>query len=86
MSGKPKTFSKKHHKYDMTINLYFCPDCGTGIYKDTDADMFKDTVLVQAGTTADGLDGYTPNTELWLKEKAKWMPEVQGAAQVQEFS
>ncbi|KAH8821321.1 Mss4-like protein [Xylogone sp. PMI_703] len=85
-SGTPKSFKAKHHEVDMTLTIYYCPDCGTTIYKESDADAFKGIVLVQAGTLKDGIDSRVPQAELWLKNKAKWLPVIEGTSQLQEFS
>ncbi|RFU34719.1 hypothetical protein B7463_g1664, partial [Scytalidium lignicola] len=84
-SGTPKTFNAKHHEVDMTLTIHFCSECGTVVYKEADGDAFKDVVLVQAGTMTDGIDVQVPQAELWLKNKAKWLPTVEGTSQLQGF-
>jgi hypothetical protein len=37
----------------MNLTIFFCRDCGAGIYKEADADMFQGIVVVGAGTLDD---------------------------------
>lgn len=69
----------------MMITITFCPDCGTTMYKEADAKAFENMVIFQSGTLDMGLDSLDPEAELWVQHRAKWLPELKGAAQSQEF-
>ncbi|KFY18564.1 hypothetical protein V493_08508 [Pseudogymnoascus sp. VKM F-4281 (FW-2241)] len=83
-SGTPKTFTKAHQN-GMMITITFCPDCATTMYKEADAKAFENMVLLQSGTLDMGVDSLGPEAELWVQHRAKWLPELTGAAQSREF-
>lgn len=55
------------------------------MYKEADAKAFENMVIFQSGTLDMGLDSLDPEAELWVQHRAKWLPELKGAAQSQEF-
>jgi hypothetical protein len=70
----------------MVITITFCPECGTTIFKEADAEAFEGVVVVQTGTVDGGrVDEMGPKAELWVKHRMGWMPEVAGTVQKQEF-
>lgn len=70
----------------MVITVTFCPECGTTIFKEADAEAFEDVVVVQTGTMdGGGLDEMGPQAELWVKHRAEWMPKLAGTVQKEEF-
>jgi hypothetical protein len=58
----------------IEMRYYFCPNCGTNIYKKALAEPFLPFVLLQAGTI-DGDEMVTdkPAAEIWTSRRAKWM-------------
>lgn len=72
----------------MQLKLYFCGDCGSTLSKEADADAFKGLMVVMGGTLdeQDALEKVKPGGELWVKYRASWLSEVQGAGQMQTFS
>jgi hypothetical protein len=71
----------------MNIKLSFCSDCGSPLCKEADADAFKGLKIAFGGTLDDqgALDKVKPGGELWVKYRASWLSEVQGAGQMQAF-
>ena len=75
------------HETGMGLHVYSCPACGNSVGKT--ADGFPGIFIVWAGT----LDGdeeewaktVEPQAELWVKYRADWVGEIQGAKQCQEF-
>jgi hypothetical protein len=73
----------------MTLTVHFCSNCGSTVYKEADSEMFKGTVIVQAGTLDKGgmeLDNVKPGAELWVKQRVPWLEDMKGVAQLQEFA
>ncbi|KAK5659437.1 hypothetical protein OQA88_638 [Cercophora sp. LCS_1] len=90
-SGQPKTHNFTHPA-GMDIEAAFCDQCGTLLYKRVEAEPFRRSYLVQAGTTelkpgleAKGLWVEAPKTELWVSQRAPWLAPVEGAEQKPEF-
>ncbi|KAL7934693.1 Mss4-like protein [Trichoderma chlorosporum] len=85
-SGSPKSHTQKHED-GFNLKIFFCPDCGTTLYKQADADLLSAFSLVQAGT----LDGPTkvkihqPAAELNVKVRQPWLVAAGEAAQMQGF-
>lgn len=83
--GNPKTFETEHET-GMKITLFFCPECGTALWKEADSDAFKGLKLVQAGTVSDvsqlqkGMD-----TELWVTYRVPWLAAIDGVEQKSQF-
>jgi hypothetical protein len=71
----------------MKLKLYFCGDCGSTLGKEADADAFKGLMITLGGTLddQDALEKAKPAGELWVKYRASWLNEVQGAGQMQAF-
>jgi hypothetical protein len=89
--GSPKVNDIKHPT-GLEMKAAFCPDCGTWLFKQADADPFKGWFLVQAGTTdvepdkeASGYWVGAPEVELWVSQRAPWLGPVKGAEQKSEF-
>ena len=86
-AGSPKTTTTTHET-GMQLKLYSCGDCCSTLCKEAHADAFKGLTIVFAGTLdeQDALDKVKPGGELWVKYRASWLNEVQGAGQMQTFS
>lgn len=86
-SGTPKTYDWTHES-GMKMEFSFCGDCGVTVSKTGDNDAFKGLIIVQAGTLDDekGLERAAPATELYVKNRVSWIPELAGVGQMQEFS
>ncbi|KAH0564816.1 hypothetical protein GP486_001789 [Trichoglossum hirsutum] len=81
--GSPKnyTFTRGDEKHITS----FCGECGTTISKIVEGiDKFKGLVVVQAGTLneGEGLDNLKVDTELYVKNRADWVKQIDGATQV----
>ncbi|KAK9238935.1 Mss4-like protein [Lipomyces kononenkoae] len=86
--SKPlKTFTVKQES-GMNLKVHFCPNCGTTVYKTADAEQFKGTIVLQAGTLDKGLavNMAKPNAEFWTKYRTSWLEEVKGPQQFAEFA
>lgn len=71
----------------MTLIVYFCPTCGSTIYKEATADAFKGLKLVQAGTLHDKtLLNSGVGAELYVSERATWLAKVDGVAEMTTFT
>lgn len=71
----------------MILTIYFCPQCGSTLYKEGSADMFKGLKLVQAGTLHDKtLLNTGIMAELYVSERASWLAKVDGAAEMATFT
>jgi len=83
--GTPKDVNTTHEN-GMKITMHICGECGTMVYKEGDSDDLRGLAIVQAGTLDDGLDDASPGAELWIKYRAKWLQELKGVGQMQEFA
>ncbi|KAH6886755.1 Mss4-like protein [Thelonectria olida] len=83
--GQPKSFTAEH-EYGMTLTNFFCPDCGTTLWKEATAPQFKGIKLVQGGTLADAkkLNGKI-DAEFYAPERASWLTQIDDAAQRKDF-
>lgn len=74
------------HEYGMTLSVFFCPDCGTTLWKEATASQFVGVKLVQAGTVSDAtkLNGKI-DAELYAPERASWLSSISDAAQKSTF-
>ncbi|KAM0425889.1 hypothetical protein ACHAPT_008827 [Fusarium lateritium] len=84
-SGQPKSFAANHES-GMVLTLFFCPECGTVLWKEATAPMFKGLKIVQAGTLTDAtkLAGKI-DAEFYVPERASWLVALQDAAQKEQF-
>ena len=70
----------------MILTIFFCPDCGSPLWKEATAELFKGFKVVQAGTLTeseklnDGVDA-----ELYTTTRAPWLVALSGADQRAEF-
>jgi hypothetical protein len=64
---------------------YHCGDCGSLICKMTEKEVFKNVAIVSAGLLNDGFENLKMDTELFIRQRANWMPEMQGWHQFQEM-
>ncbi|KAI5464029.1 Mss4-like protein [Mariannaea sp. PMI_226] len=84
-SGTPKA-GKFVQEIGVEVDYSFCPDCGTVLIKQSEADMFKPFFLVQAGTI-DGDEFKTkPDAELWTSRKVEWIDALNGVEQKAQFT
>ncbi|CEJ60850.1 hypothetical protein PMG11_09406 [Penicillium brasilianum] len=83
-SGSTKHHTEMHES-GKPLTIYFCGDCGTGIYKTHE--LFPQKVVVLAGTLdeADGLELAKPEVELWTKYRSSWLTGLDFAEQKEEF-
>lgn len=78
--GTPKKFAKTADS-GKTITSYFCGDCGTTLWRETET--YGPTKIIKAGVLDDGLDSMKPGLELFVKNRVSWVPEVGGTEQKQ---
>jgi hypothetical protein len=86
LSGTPKAYHKKHEG-GMILTIEFCGDCGSQLFKRSDAEMFKDRVAVNVGTLDDkGLvDGMRPEREHNSARRTSWVCAFEGAEQMETY-
>jgi hypothetical protein len=79
--GTPKTFTKTADS-GKTIVSYFCPDCGTTVYRT--GDSFGTATVVKAGVIDDKewATKNVPKAELYTTSRVAWAAPVEGAAQL----
>ncbi|KAH8812354.1 Mss4-like protein, partial [Xylogone sp. PMI_703] len=81
--GTPQKFSKEH-EFGMTLTVFFCPKCGTTVWKEATGDVFKGLKLVQAGTLDDKtLLNDEVKLEFYTTERVPWLHALEGATQAQ---
>ncbi|KAI1169691.1 Mss4-like protein [Nemania sp. FL0916] len=80
LAGTPKTFAKTAGSGNQIVS-HFCGDCGSTLWRNTDA--FGDAKIVKAGTLddEDALDKVEPALELFTDHRVTWVGEIAGAAQ-----
>lgn len=70
----------------MTLTIFFCPDCGSTLWKEATAEQFKGVKLVQAGTLNDAKNlDTTIDAELYAPERASYLTPIENAAQSKGF-
>ncbi|RDW70974.1 hypothetical protein BP6252_07537 [Coleophoma cylindrospora] len=86
-SVPPKSHAKKHET-GMMLTRYFCPECSTVIYKESDAPDFKGMVILFAGTLDVKEDQVPkPDVEFFVSQKIPWVHGVgAGVKELQQFT
>jgi hypothetical protein len=71
----------------MRMTFFFCSECGVNVSKTGDHDVFKGLVIIQAGSLDNqhGLEQAVPTAELYVKNRVRWVEQLSGAGQLQEF-
>jgi hypothetical protein len=79
--GKPKEITKTADS-GKKITSYFCPDCGTTLYRT--GESFPGQVIIKAGVLDDvnWPSENLPKGELFARNRLAWLPEIKGAAQM----
>ncbi|KAI9874175.1 MAG: hypothetical protein M1830_010101 [Pleopsidium flavum] len=82
VSGTPKTISKTGDS-GKTITSSFCGDCGTTLLRT--GESFPGLVMVKVGVMDDvgAFKEARPGAELFAKQRVEWVPEVEGAKQLE---
>ena len=67
----------------MQLELHFCDECSSLLWKTADAEQFKGKVAVSLGTLdeADVMNKLKPEKELYVGMRTKWVPEMEGLDQ-----
>lgn len=78
--GTPKVFAKTADS-GKTITSYFCGDCGTTLWRETET--YGNIKIIKAGTLDDALDNAKPAVELFVKNRVSWVPTVSGTEEKQ---
>ncbi|KAK1148641.1 hypothetical protein N8T08_008526 [Aspergillus melleus] len=83
--GNPRSFSKDH-EYGMMLTVFFCPECGTTLWKEATVDQLKGLKLVQAGTLTESssLDE-SVDAELYTSTRVSWALPLGGVEQRAQF-
>jgi hypothetical protein len=81
VQGTPKEIAKTADGGN-TITSYFCPDCGTTVFRK--GKTFEGSVIIKVGVMDDvgAFDGAKPGAELFTEHRVSWVPETTGAAQL----
>lgn len=87
MKGTAKEYNETHES-GMHMTLHFCETCGCPLYKTADRPEFEGDVIILAGTLDDprAFDDAKPHAELYVKDRASWLPALGDAKQLQEFA
>lgn len=78
--GTPKKFAKTADS-GKTITSFFCGDCGSTLWRETET--YGNTKIVKVGTmdSPDTLEDAKPAVELFVVNRPSWLPALGGAAQ-----
>jgi len=84
--GTPKTFEAVHET-GMKLTVFFCPECGSTLWKEANGDLFKGMKLIQAGTVSDAAAQLATgvDVELWVTQRVPWLQAIDGVAQKSQF-
>ena len=65
------------------MTSYFCGDCGSTLYRKSSG--IPGVTIMKVGCIDDlnALEKFKPDTELYVKHRVAWLPEIAGAAQLQ---
>ncbi|KAI0593224.1 Mss4-like protein [Biscogniauxia sp. FL1348] len=82
-AGAPKSFSKAADS-GKPITSFFCPDCGTTLWRESV--LFPGSKILKAGTLddADAITREVPTVELWTSRRPAWVPELPGTTRFSE--
>ncbi|KAJ0108070.1 glutathione-dependent formaldehyde-activating [Diaporthe amygdali] len=79
IKGTPKQFAKTA-KSGKTITSFFCGDCGSTIWRETET--YGDSKIIKVGTMdGDALEDAKPAAELFVGNRPSWLPPIAGAQQ-----
>lgn len=70
--GQPKQFAFDSGQGPV-FKISFCGNCSSTLWKESDAEGFKDLRLIQSGTLGQELDNYPPNGEIFTPFRSKWL-------------
>jgi len=78
--GQAKAYASKGSSGN-TITSYFCPDCGSTMWRDGGA--FPGLIVLKLGTLDDTntLAELKPVNELYVPRRVPWVPAIEGAQQ-----
>ncbi|KKY36981.1 putative glutathione-dependent formaldehyde-activating [Diaporthe ampelina] len=77
--GNPKEF-KTTAKSGKTVTSFFCGDCGTTIWRETET--YGTNKIIKVGTLdGDALEDAKPLAELFVGNRPSWLPAIAGAQQ-----
>jgi len=84
-TGTLKTISKTADGGNK-ITSYFCPDCGTTLYRD--GPSFKGSKVVKEGIMDDpnALGATKPTVELYTPERVSWVAGIEGSDEKKAMS
>jgi hypothetical protein len=80
IQGTPKQHKKTADSGNEIVS-YFCGDCGSTMWRQSDS--FPGKMIIKMGTLDDTsiLDNFNTNAELFTKNRPKWVGAQEGAAQ-----
>lgn len=70
--GSPKQFTFDSGQGPI-FRIFFCDNCSSTLWKESDADGFKGLTLIQSGTLGMEFDNYPPNGEIFTPFRSKWL-------------
>ncbi|KAL1872721.1 hypothetical protein Daus18300_004267 [Diaporthe australafricana] len=77
--GTPKQFAKTADS-GKTITSFFCGDCGTTIWRETES--YGDSKIIKVGTLdGDALEDASPAVELFVRNRPSWLPALASTEQ-----
>ncbi|KAF2276731.1 DUF636 domain protein [Westerdykella ornata] len=80
--GTPKQYSKIADS-GKRIVIYFCGDCGSSMWRETESSPGIKVVAVGTLDDFDALEQAKPVAELFAPSRPSWIPAVEGAEQRQ---
>ncbi|EUC50009.1 hypothetical protein COCMIDRAFT_82824 [Bipolaris oryzae ATCC 44560] len=80
LQGTPKEH-KKTADSGSNITSFFCGDCGSTMWRESDS--YTGKMIIKVGTLDDHsiLDNFSTKIELFTKNRPKWVGTQEGAAQ-----
>jgi len=83
VTGSPKAITTSETDSGNSITSYFCPDCGSTLYRDGESNPALKVVKVGVLDDYEALNTAKPAAELFVKHRVEWVPEMEGAGQVE---
>ncbi|KAF1997155.1 hypothetical protein P154DRAFT_441808 [Amniculicola lignicola CBS 123094] len=82
LEGEPKQFTFDSGQGPI-FRISFCGECSSTLWKESDAEGFKDSHLIQAGSLGDDFNLYKPQGEIFTPFRSSWLEPLEGVKQFQ---